>query len=159
MSLFLAKWLFGAKWRFTSKLSGGVFYCPVCEVLSEYDLKQTQPYSVVLFVPVPAGDGVRSVHCKGCGRDFEEDVLAIGPPTAEQRLRAEEREQTAQLERRLEDGADLDSLIPQLDQMGYTPAGVEEFFHKACGGPPKQCACGVRYHPLAGMCPACGARL
>jgi hypothetical protein len=148
-----------AKLQFTSILSRGVFHCPVCEGLSEYALKQTKLYSVVFFVPVPAGDGNRYVQCNGCGREFEEDVLAIGPPTAEQRRRTEEREQTAQIKRRMQAGADLDSLLPQLDQMGYTPAGMEEFFQMACGGPPKQCACGLRYHPSACNCTACGMRI
>ena len=144
--------LFGTR-GITSTLNHGEFYCPRCDHQEEYELKQQRPYFTLFFLPIfPIGRASRYVECAGCGRAFQEDVLEVEPPREADRL-------LEQFSEEFRTGTSLEVIRRKLARRGMTEEEAEEALLDLCGGRPKTCKCGRRYHPSVRECSECGASL
>jgi hypothetical protein len=138
---------------FTTTLSSGYFYCPHCQDARFYTLNTTRHWLTVYDVPlIPLGGLTRYVLCSRCGGEFVESALDVDPEAGEERLLCE-------VYARLRDGASVESVRPWLEGLGYSEDQIGYVIDKMCDGPPKKCACGLRYHRSATKCVKCEARL
>jgi hypothetical protein len=137
----------------TAELERGYFFCPHCMEQQEYTLKVVKNWFTFFFIPLfPVFEVRRYVECGGCGTRLPEAALQVPLPGGARPLLAQAGED-------LRDGDSVETLRDRLVRAGVDPAGAEAELVKMCGGQPKVCRCGQRYHPERLECPHCGADL
>jgi hypothetical protein len=137
----------------TSTKERGEFYCPQCDALEEYALKQIRPFFTLFFIPIfPIGGGERYVECRGCGGTFREEVLEYEPPSEMERY-------LGQIYGELQTGTSLEVAQQKLINAGMNADQAAEVLEQMCEGKVRTCACGHRFHRTARVCTHCGAEL
>jgi hypothetical protein len=120
---------------------------------TSYTLNTTRHYITIFYAPViPLGGPARYVQCSRYGGAFPESALDLDSEAGEER-------QLCEVYARLLEGANVESVRPWLEGLGYDEKQIEYVVDKMCHGPAKKCGCGLRYHPSATKCVKCEARL
>jgi hypothetical protein len=134
----------------TSTKETGEFYCPKCDSMEEYRLKQVRPFFTIYFIPLfPIGAATRYVECRCCRGTFREEVLDYEPPSESDRLARRVYEE-------LRTGTSVEVLRRKLTDHGMKQTEADELLDKMCDGHAKQCACGHSFHPQVRKCSHCG---
>jgi hypothetical protein len=156
-----------------SHLASGEFFCPHCGTRGRYQLKQVRRFFTLYFIPLfPIGGGMRFVECDQCGSQFQEGVLHYEPPPETQPQLPEDYDRlvdgrrvgdTERLLRAAQEellgGTSLGKVQSKLVELGYDSARAEAILQEMCGGEPRKCVCGRRYHPQVLQCSECEAKL
>lgn len=148
--------IFGASAR-TKTIGEGQFYCPNCQEMRRYELKQARQYFSLYFIPlIPLGETGRFVQCQTCGMAFKPDVLEMKPK--EKPLDLAGLINTAKT--RLEGGYPVEYLARDLNAAGLERDMAWTIIGAAAGAERRRCPnCDLSYAATVTACQECGQPL
>jgi len=141
----------------TKKINEGQFYCPNCDDVDiDYEHKTSRQWFTLYWIPIfPVGSAIEFIECCECKQTFQESVLDIEPPTAEERLASE-------YDDKLDRGYSLEACQESLVDDGMTQDQARDYLEKLVGKDMKyvwKCKdCGERYLEEVVKCKPCSKR-
>jgi zinc-ribbon family len=145
-------------WRtMESRGETGQFHCPFCRSPRQYTLIKLNRYFTLYFFPIiPLGTVAQTVECQTCRRQFEPEVLSLGPSargSGQEALFATVADQ-------LTAGCSAQEVHGMMVQAGISAQQSQDVLNQVLSGAARHCArCNLHYAKTARACGMCGDAL
>jgi hypothetical protein len=148
--------IFGARPRMKT-IGKGSFYCPKCQAICQYELKQGKNYFTLYFVPIfPIGDLGEFVECQTCHLTFQSEVLKLKAPPPKLDLAT----MLNSVKSNLEGGSPVEYVLRDLVSAGLDRDITLQTVKSAVGEKRRDCpTCGLSYAANVVECSECHSPL